>query len=76
MGVGLQMRDMDTFLADNFLKHGGTFTVYAAGKRFVFTRDILVIKRMVQSPEFSESPLTVSPSRIARLSEALTNILQ
>jgi hypothetical protein len=62
LGVGLDMRDMETFLKRNFAKHGLTFTAYAAGKRLVFTKDIAIVQHMVKSPGFSATPLAVRPS--------------
>ncbi|KZP27782.1 cytochrome P450 [Athelia psychrophila] len=56
LGVGLQMRDIETFITRNFAKHGDTFTAYAAGKRFVFTKDIVTIKHIAQHADFSEKP--------------------
>lgn len=71
LGVGLQMRDIETFITRNFAKHGDTFTAYAAGKRFVFTKDIVTIKHIAQHADFSEKPNHVSlrtvPVRIRTL---------
>jgi hypothetical protein len=59
LGVGLELRDMEAFLKRNFAKHGFTFTAYAAGKRLVFTKDIVIVQHMLKSSAFSEFPVVV-----------------
>src|ERR1700691_4100609 len=59
LGVGLDMRNMEIFLKRNFAKHGLTFTAYAAGKRLVFTKDIVIVQHIVKSSGFAETPLVV-----------------
>jgi len=59
LGVGLDMRNMKTFLRRNFANHGFTFTAYAAGKRLVFTKDLAVVRHMVKSSGFAETPTAV-----------------
>jgi hypothetical protein len=59
LGVGLSMRDIDKFLRRNFAKYGPTFTAYAAGKRLVFTKDVVLVRHMVNSSSFAGTPLSV-----------------
>ena len=72
LGVGLQMRDMDAFMKRSFAKHGDTFTAYAAGKRLVFTKDIVTMKHVAQNPDFAAKPNHVSrpPYSLAACSSA------
>jgi len=71
LGVGLSMRDMDNFLRRNFAKYGPTFTAYAAGKRLVFTKDVVLVRHMVSNPSFANTPLAVGSSLTSFLQSGL-----
>ncbi|KIM74407.1 hypothetical protein PILCRDRAFT_705050 [Piloderma croceum F 1598] len=54
LGVGLRMRRR------NFAKYGPTFTAYAAGKRLVFTKDVVIVRHMVSNSSLADTPLADS----------------
>lgn len=62
LGKSLQMRDMESFLASNFATHGDSFTTYAAGKRFLFTKDVVIMKHVLNNAAFFGKPIHVGSS--------------